>query len=61
MAFFLNWVWAHMGRYVPAYPDEVTMVNAITANLEGSKVLELGNINAFLVEFKAEFEDEIQL
>lgn len=35
MAFFLNQVWAYLGRYALAYPDEMSVVNAITANLKG--------------------------
>ncbi|KAG8131442.1 hypothetical protein E2320_009381 [Naja naja] len=55
-------VWTHLGQYTPVYPDEVAIMNAMTANLEGEvaewmtvlhdeEALELGNIDGFLVEF----------
>lgn len=31
----LNQVWAYLGRYALAYPNEVSVVNGITANLKG--------------------------
>lgn len=69
LSFFL---WACLEWYALTYPDKVTMVNAVTANLEGEaaewvtglhdkEAPELGNIVDFLVEFRARFEDETQV
>lgn len=68
LSFFLC---ACQGWYALTYPDKVTMVNTVTANLEGEAAEwvtglhdgapELGNIDDFLVEFRARFEDKTQV
>lgn len=68
LMFFLNQVWANLDCYAPAYPLEIVMANAmnsVNSSLEEEAKLhndapELGNINAFLGELRARFEDESQ-
>lgn len=65
-------MWAHLDLYALAYLDKVTMVNAIVVNLEGEAAdwvtdfhdegaPELGNIDSFLAELRARFEDDTQV
>lgn len=62
-------MWAHLDQYDPAYSEAAAMVNAVAANLEGEAAEwvtslhnedapEMTNINAFLDEFRARFEDK---
>lgn len=70
-AFFLNQVWAHLDDHAPDYTSNQAMVRMVTANLEGEAAEwvtqlydegapELGNINTFLQELRARFEDDSQ-
>lgn len=71
LSFFLNQVWAHLDCYAPAYPDERVIVNAVVTNLEGEAmewvtclydkdVPEVWNLDVFLEELRASFEEESQ-
>lgn len=71
LSFFINQVWVHVDCYAPTYPDERVMVNVVAANLEGEAAEwmtslhdedapELGNVDLFLEELRAKFENESQ-
>lgn len=60
-----------LDHYGPAYPSDVAMMNAVIANLVGEAVEwvmklhnkdapELGNVEAFVGELRASFENESQ-
>ncbi|KAK9395711.1 hypothetical protein NXF25_019072 [Crotalus adamanteus] len=71
LACFLNQVWIYLGRHRVVFPDEVTCVNAIVANLEGEAAErmvalpdegapELGIIDDFLEGLQTRFWDPTQ-
>lgn len=71
LAFYLNWVWAHINHYGEGYTNNQEMITAITENLEGEAaewvtqlyvegVPELENIYEFLQGLRKRFEDMAQ-
>lgn len=71
LPFFLNQVWAHLNCYASAYPNDSVMVNVIATNLEGEvaewvtslhneQAPELRDVNLFMGQLRARFEDEFQ-
>lgn len=71
LSFFLNQIWVHLDLYAYAYSDNATMVNAMTANLEGEAAEcvtnlhnegtpQLLNTNLFMEQLRAMFEDASQ-